>query len=251
MAARTDDPLTPHPSAGLSVTEIRTNPNLAILAAGGPLAPAEAELLRQTLEANLDAFVVGIDSGARHLLRVGKLPEVVTGDFDSLTLAERESLAAQGVEIVPTPDQEYTDLDKALSYVRERHGSIPIQVFAATGGRLDHIYSVLSAVIKHGRQGDVRLVDAVGETRYVSKSATLRGADLPGRTLSLMAFGTVHLTMTGVRWPLTEEILAPGVRDGTLNEVTEETVTIDVDSGDLLIQLHHAALCYTETDADA
>jgi thiamine pyrophosphokinase len=98
----------------------------------------------------------------------------------------------------------------------------------------------------------VRLVEAVGETWAVPYNATLRGDDLPGRTLSLMAFGPVSgITTTGVRWPLAEESLEPGVRDGTLNEVTEETVTIEVRSGTLLVQLHHAAPCYTETDAVA
>jgi thiamine pyrophosphokinase len=67
-----------------------------------------------------------------------------------------------------------------------------------------------------------------------------------------MALGPVSgITTSGVRWPLAGESLAPGVRDGTLNEVLSETVTIEVESGNLLVQLHHAAPCYTETDADA
>ena len=238
--------------AGPNVTNRVTEAgDLAILAAGGPLSPAEAELLRVTLAQHPRALVVGIDSGARHFLRVGVLPDIVTGDFDSLTQPERDSLASQGVRIVPTPDQDYTDLDKALTYVRETQAKPRIRVFAATGGRLDHIYSVLSALVKHGRQGDIRLVDAVGETSLVPGTTTLSGADLPGRTLSLMALGPVSgITTTGVRWPLTGESLAPGIRDGTLNEIIADTVTIEVCMGDLLVQLHHARSCYTETDAD-
>ncbi len=252
MAARMEDPSTPPTGAGQSVTDVRPSYSLAILVAGGPLSPAEADLLRATLEQYSEALVVGIDSGARHLLRVGRRPDVVTGDFDSLGREERESLAAQGAEIVPTPDQDYTDLDKALTYVRERHDTARIRVFAATGGRLDHTYSVLSALIKHTAGADVRLVDAVGETWCVRGKVTLSAPDLPGRTLSLMAFGPVHdITTTGVRWPLAGESLEPGIRDGTLNEVTLEAVTIEVGEGNLLIQLHHAAPCYTEKDADA
>ena len=222
------------------------------MAAGGPLSPAEADLLRADLAQNPGALVVGIDGGARHLLRVGRAPDVVTGDFDSLSLGERESLAAKGAQIVPTPDQDYTDLDKALTYVRDVHGIDQMRVFAATGGRLDHIYSVLSALIKHGQAADVRLVDAVGETRFVPGSVVFEGGDITGRTISLMAFGPAKgITTTGVRWPLTNDTLAPGVRDGTLNEVISDRVTITIESGDLLVQLHHAAPCYTETDADA
>ncbi|MES2463881.1 MAG: thiamine diphosphokinase [Armatimonadota bacterium] len=234
------------------MTDTGLKRDMAILVAGGPLPPAEASLLRTTLAQHPHALVIGVDGGARHLLRIETVPDVVTGDFDSLSSAERESLAAQGAEIVPTPDQDYTDLDKALMYIRDSRDANRILVFAATGGRLDHTYSVLSTLIKYGASLDVRLLDAVGETWCVPDTATLTGSDLPGRTLSLMAFGPVTgITTTGVRWPLTNESLEPGVRDGTLNEITEETVTIKVGAGNLVVQLHHAAPCYTETDAEA
>lgn len=211
-----------------------------VLVAGGPMDAAESGHLRDAVASA--ALVVGVDGGARHLLALGIVPQVVTGDFDSLTEAERRDLAARGTEIVATPDQNFTDLDKALVYVTETHRARSIRVYAGTGGRLDHIYSVLSAVVKHGRGGiDLRLVDAVGETWRIDGAATLSGADLPGRVLSLMALGPVDgVWTTGVRWPLSGDALAPGVRDGTLNEIVAETVTIRVGSGDLLAQLHHA-----------
>ncbi|MBC8103013.1 MAG: thiamine diphosphokinase [Cytophagales bacterium] len=225
---------------------------LAILVASGPMSRAEMERLQGALAENPGALVIGVDGGARHLLRVGRVPDVVTGDFDSLRIAECEALAKRGVTLVPTPDQNYTDLDKALTYARAGHGAERIRVYAATGGRLDHIYSVLSTLVKHSGSGDIRLVDAVGETWLVNSDVVLTGSDLPGRTLSLMALGrATGITTTGVRWTLTEETLAPGIRDGTLNEIVSEIVTIRVRGGDLLVQLHHAAPCYTETDADA
>jgi len=87
----------------------------------------------------------------------------------------------------------------------------------------------------------MRLVDDMGETWLAGPYALLTGDDLIGRTLSLMAFGPVTgITLTGVRWPLKNETLAPGVRDGTLNEITDAKVTLEVKSGDLLVMLHHA-----------
>lgn len=218
-------------------SEADSIPTYTLLAAGGPLTSREAERLR--LEAETAQWCIGIDGGARHWLGIGLVPDYVTGDFDSLTPAELEDLAAQGAEIVPTPDQDFTDLDKAIAFVVEKLGSTVLRIYAATAGRLDHIYSVLSTVVKYGRHLDIRLVDEYGETWLVNDSITLTGADLPGRILSLMALGTVHgITSTGVEWPLDREALAPGVRDGTLNRVTDETVTVAVESGDLLLMLH-------------
>jgi thiamine pyrophosphokinase len=215
-------------------------PMHVVLVANGPF--EEIPWKRLTAAAPAAAAVVGIDGGARSLLRLGLDPTHVTGDFDSLTEEERVGLAARGSQIIPTPDQDYTDLDKALRFVFEELDATSAHIYGATGGRLDHLYSVLSALIKYGRERDVRLVDTVGETFYLRGSLELIGPDLPGRTLSLLALGPVEgVTTTGLRWPLANESLAPGVRDGTLNEVTAETVTLSCTTGDLLVLLHHGS----------
>jgi thiamine pyrophosphokinase len=204
----------------------------------GVLHPDAVPLLRAAI-ADAD-LVLGVDGGTRHLLANDLLPHVVTGDFDSLTEDERADLEVRGVRLISTPDQEYTDLDKALGITIEDFSATTVYVFAATTGRLDHIYSNLSATLKHSRRADVRLVDEVGQTWSVNGNLTIEGPGLSGRVLSLMALGPVQgITTTGVRWPLTDATLAPGIRDGTLNETIAETVTIHHKTGDLLVMLHH------------
>ncbi|MFM7322775.1 MAG: thiamine diphosphokinase, partial [Armatimonadota bacterium] len=209
---------------------------------GALAAGAEARL--RAAAALPGAFVVAVDGGGRHLLRMGIDPHWVTGDFDSLTEPERTLLQVRGARIVATPDQDHTDLDKAIALLRAERGARRIAVYGATGGRIDHLYSVLSTLVRHGGAVDVRLVDEVGETFVVAAGAgetVLRGDDLPGRTVSLMALGAVEgVTTRGVRWPLSGEALAPGVRDGTLNVVTADEVGIRVEGGSLLVLLHHA-----------
>ena len=184
--------------------------------------------------------LIGVDGGARTLLRYALAPQIVTGDGDSLSYDERAALAEAGARLIPTPDQDYTDLDKALAYVIETYCPTKLTIFGATGGRLDHTYSVFSALIKHGKRAKIQLVDETASYELVVGSWQCWGEDLPGRTLSLLAFGRVEeITLTGVRWPLTNDWLAPGLRDGTLNEVTEERVGITVGSGDLIVMLHH------------
>ncbi|MGC4047039.1 MAG: thiamine diphosphokinase [Armatimonas sp.] len=209
-----------------------------VLVANGPFEDIPQERLR--LAASEASALIGVDGGTHALLRLELTPTYVTGDFDSLTIAEREELAGQGVAIVPTPDQDYTDLDKALMFAFDTLGATSAHIYGGTGGRLDHLYSVLSTLIKHGRSREIRLIDTVGETFYVQGAMELVGEDLPGRTLSLLALGLVEgIITTGVQWPLNSEFLEPGVRDGTLNKVTAETVTISCTKGDLLVLLHH------------
>lgn len=216
-----------------------------VLVCNAPLEPGVATRLQQAA-AEPGAVIIGVDGGAARLRGLGIAPHIVTGDFDSLSPADLSDFAARGATIVPTPDQDYTDFDKALSYVRETFTfpDAAIRVFGAIGGRLDHTYSVLSTVVKHGVYGgaSLRLVDATGETVPVrGGKLLLTGADLPGRVLSLLALGEVRgVTLTGVRWTLENATLAPGVRDGTLNEMTQPVVCVQCETNaPLLVQVHH------------
>lgn len=209
-----------------------------LLMANGPFSEATLPYLEG--EAALAAVRIGVDGGARTLLRYGLPPDIVTGDGDSLSDAEREALVAAGAQLIPTPDQDYTDLDKALTYARTTLGARQATVFGATGGRLDHSYSVFSALIKHGPSLELRLVDALATYSLVVGTQVWEGDTLPGATLSLLAFGRVEgVTTTGVRWPLTDDWLEPGRRDGTLNQITQSRVTLTVGSGNLIAMVHH------------
>jgi thiamine pyrophosphokinase len=204
-------------------------------------APFSGEAAATLVEAARSAeLLVGVDGGARTLQRYGLTPQVVTGDGDSLEPEERTALEFAGALLVPTPDQDFTDLDKALAYVIDERGATKVTVFGATGGRLDHTYSVFSALIKHGRRVPIQLVDETARYELVASHWECAEPNLIGRNLSLLAFGRVErITSAGVRWPLTNDWLAPGLRDGTLNQVTEARVQITVGSGDLVVMLHH------------
>ena len=209
----------------------------AVLCANAPFSGEAEGLLRDAVESA--SILVGVDGGARTLQRYGLIPQIITGDGDSLRDDERAALVRAGAKLVPTPDQDYTDLDKALSWVREQ-GATQITVFGATGGRLDHSYSVFSALIKHGRSLPLQLVDETAMYELVVGEWQRSGRDLVGRLLSLLAFGRVEgITTKGLRWPLANDWLAPGLRDGTLNKVTDESIEISVGSGDLITMLHH------------
>lgn len=214
----------------------------AVLLCNGPL---EGDAVPRALAAARRAdLIVGVDGGAARWLTLGVVPHLVTGDFDSLAPEVLAALAAGGARVHPTPDQDFTDLDKALTHVLTEEGATEVRIFGATGGRLDHTFAVLSALVKHGRSGaDVRLVDHIGETWLVNGAASVTDDTLLGRIVSLLALGeATGIHTTGVRWPLVGESLRPGVRDGTSNEAVETTVTVRVATGDLLLMVHHAGV---------
>ncbi len=83
-------------------------------------------------------MVVAVDGGGALCLRAGVVPDLVLGDFDSLSGEDLRTLKQRGVEIVSyDPLKDETDLGLALETVRAR-GATSVTVTAAFSGRLDH-----------------------------------------------------------------------------------------------------------------
>src|SRR5688572_28914557 len=87
-----------------------TMPNAVILANGTP--PSRATLKDALRRATL--FVCA-DGGSDVARRYGEIPHAIVGDLDSIS---EESLSVFGeIPIIPNPDTERTDTEKAVEWV--------------------------------------------------------------------------------------------------------------------------------------
>ena len=76
--------------------------------------------------------LLAADGGANHLGRIGLRPAAVIGDLDSITPGIRAWVGED--RMVRRPDQDRTDLDKALEYAFSDLGLDGLAVLGATGG---------------------------------------------------------------------------------------------------------------------
>ena len=108
---------------------------LVVVALGGPT--PDTPLLRARIADA--ALFIAADAGAERLAALGLRPDLLTGDFDSLSAPQRDAAVRAGAEIVPHPDpQQDTDGAVALRLAVER-GATSIVVLGAHGGaRVDH-----------------------------------------------------------------------------------------------------------------
>jgi len=188
------------------------------------------ELINAELERS-DLFIAA-DGGGNHARNLGLTPDIVTGDLDSYhpTIEERRS-----IDILHNPDQETNDLEKALQ-VALNHKATHVTIFGAVGRRVDQTLKNLSVLLRYHKQFEsIRFLDRYGElflipTDFVTKVPV-------GTTLSLIPLsGRVGgVTTTGLAYPLREEFLETGVRDGTSNRAIDETIRIRHTSGNLLL----------------
>lgn len=188
-----------------------------------------AKKLLEKYCAKADLFVAA-DGGGKVALEYGMQPDVVIGDLDSF-----EQSGDEPFEVIHKADQETNDLEKALVYARANDGS-HVHIFGATGDRVDQTLKNLSVLKQFDPNfEELLLIDDFGECRLIEKSYE---RSLPEGTLvSLFPLsGKVSgITTRGLKYPLKDEALENGVRDGSSNRVVESPIRISYRSGDLLL----------------
>mmetsp|Transcript_5006 Transcript_5006/g.15434 ORF Transcript_5006/g.15434 Transcript_5006/m.15434 type:complete len:256 (-) Transcript_5006:94-861(-) len=121
-------------------------PRLGLVLLNTPLAEARLRRLWALAELRVCA-----DGAANRLLQLcGDLaPDILLGDFDSVTPEALEAYERRGVRLRNLAhDQDSTDLEKALAAVREAGFSSVLVAgqFAGVGGRLDHTFGIANAL---------------------------------------------------------------------------------------------------------
>ena len=184
----------------------------------------------------LHDLVIAADSGAEHALALGLTVDVLVGDMDSVDPAVLADLETAGCRIERHPvDKDETDLELALG-AAIRLGATSVTAITGAGGRPDHaLANMLTAA--SDRWADLLIDLRIDSSRAWVVHDSL-GLALPtGTTVSLLAVGgpATGVTTTGLRWPLVDADLAPGLGLGMSNEVSATSALIRVVSGTLLV----------------
>jgi thiamine pyrophosphokinase len=180
------------------------------------------------------AAVIAADGGARYVQRLGRPPDVIIGDLDSLPEELREADTAVTRIIAHPVDKDETDLELALLYAVNRY-SDDLLIFGAFGGRVDQTLAnilLLAHPALAGRR--VELINNRERAWLVTSQTTLRGA--VGDRVSLIPLGgdaRVRETR-GLRWSLTDQTLAFGPARGISNVMTAPEAFISLAAGRVL-----------------
>lgn len=209
---------------------VRDTQEPALIIANGEA--CSRELLDQLLEWN--PVVMVLDGALPRVLDLGIKIDIVLGDFDREHHPEN-SLAHQfPVEIIHTPDQDKTDLQKGIElFISRNHKAI--NILWATGKRADHTLNNINCMAYYKDQVNLVMYDDYSKIfclpPHFDKWYT------KGATISLMPLGLVTgISTTGLKYNLHYESLETGIRSSSSNEAAEEgTVEINYQSGTLLL----------------
>ena len=209
---------------------VRDDQEPALIIANG--ASCSEELLGQLLE--WSPLVVVLDSAIERAIKLGIKVDVLLGDFDRGFDPQEFIKSQHPIEIVHTPDQEKTDLEKAFDYLIAR--KIPaVNVVWATGKRADHTITNLTNIIRYRNKLQIVILDDHSKVFMLSRNFQKW---YPAKTnISLIPIGIVSgITSKNLVYELENDTLTIGYRTGSSNEVKEDgIVTINHIDGDLLM----------------
>ena len=202
---------------------------------GSPLLVAGAPLSwtpRLAAMAAAATPLLAADGGANHLARLGLRPAAVIGDLDSIN---RETRAWLGEEsLIERPNQDRTDLDKALEYAFEDLGVEYVTVIAALGGRVDHELGNLGLLARLA-MGE-RLVFEETDHRVLAIAGEATLAAHPGETWSFWTFDpTIRVTVDGGRWPIENAAIDAGGRPSISNQAIDDSVHVHATGGAVVV----------------
>lgn len=213
---------------------VRDDQEPALIIANGE--SCSSELLGQLLE--WSPIVVVLDSAITRVIELGIKVDVLLGDFDRNFNAEKYKDSQYPIEIVHTPNQNKTDLEKAFDYLIER--KIPsVNVVWATGRRADHTITNVTNIIRYKKELKIVILDDYSKVFQLPKK--FQKWYTAKTILSLIPIGSVDgISSENLEYPLENDTLTIGYRTGSSNSVLNDgIVTITHSDGDLLLMECH------------
>ena len=179
------------------------------------------------------AFVVGADAGWKNAQSLGLEIDLALGDFDS---SEPPACAREVIYLPAEKDDTDTHFAAKELLFRGYSRFVLLGIF---GGRLDHEMANYHTLLYLARQGAQVLAPAEGFELRCMAPGVLHLSRGNWRWLSVFAAGgpAANVTLEGVKYPLTNAVLAPDMPIGVSNEFAAGEALIRCGEGYLYVMV--------------
>lgn len=160
-----------------------------------------------SFQVDFDLFI-GVDRGSLFLIEQGIRPDLVVGDFDSVSEKELALIYSQSKEVLQVqPEKDDTDLELAVKAVFARYPQGEVTIFGAFGGRLDHTLANIflpsnPEIVPYMQQ--IRLCNAQNQLCYCPQGRHEIKQVAGMNYLAFMPADNSQLTIEGAKYPLNE-----------------------------------------------
>ncbi len=177
--------------------------------------------------------IISCDGASDFLHKHKVIPDYIIGDLDSIGTKTFKYFKGKHVKIKKVARQDQNDLEKALRFALSKDFK-SINIIGFVGKRFDHTINNLSILKKFYRKADIAVYDSSFEIKFIKKSISFQC--IIGDIVSLIPLPKASgITTQGLKYPLKNESLEYGVKEGALNESNNANVSIGFSKGTLLL----------------
>lgn len=181
-------------------------------------------------------LIIGADKGSEYLYDYEIIPNIILGDFDSISEEKLKKIEEKQVEIIKfPPEKDYTDTEIAIMEAIKR-GADTIYLFGGLGTRADHSLGNIGLLLTTKNKGArLLIVDDHNKMYLADKNMSLNGSQ--GEIISFHALSDVvkGFEIRGAKYNLNSydmHLLDPRA---VCNEFIDTPINIKYESGELLI----------------
>jgi thiamine pyrophosphokinase len=177
--------------------------------------------------------LISADGASNKLYEWKIIPGFIIGDLDSITPKALTYFKKKNATVKRIAEQEHNDFEKCIMFALSKKLN-DITVIGYGGKRSDHMLNNFSVMKRYYKKCRIRFIDKDFEVFFAGK---ITGFNCKiGETISLMAMPKAEgITTYGLQYPLKNEKLEFGIREGALNKAVSDKVRIEVKKGDLVI----------------
>jgi len=204
------------------------------------VADGEPSSKQQLLEIAKNKRVMVLDGAYDHAKAAGLPIDILLGDLDTISEKSVNQAKSEGVEIVKTPDQNYTDFEKGIMHLDTLH-AISITVGSAMGKRLQHTVGHLAALKKFHDVSRKIIILTQAESIFYAQDQTITLNEKIGDGLALLGFPNARVNSTGLRYEMMEYDVSLGEKNSLSNSFSLNKVMLEI-IGSVLV-IHEREAC--------
>jgi thiamine pyrophosphokinase len=181
------------------------------------------------------SYFIALDGAANSLKNAKLHPDMIAGDFDQITPATLLYWKKKGTAILHTPDQNLTDMQKALAWCL-KSGFKKIFIFQALGNRMDHSFSNLSSLKKFDQKNAELIIFTETETIRFKRDQKISLSGKRNRRIAIVPFPKAKITSYGLGFEMKETPLILGKSESVSNYAAKKRVTLKIQGSALIIE---------------
>lgn len=190
-------------------------------------------------------YIIAVDGGLSYCGILNVEPDVIIGDFDSMSEGELQALEVLRQEIpdriITLPcEKDDTDMLAALKHGLGL-GYKDFRIYGGTGGRFDHTLANIQCLLYlKNNEASGYLVDGTGMMFVLQNEAVHLNKNLEG-VLSLFSLGkeAKGVTISNMKYPVENFTMTNDYPVGISNEFVGEEAVISVEEGELVCMIQY------------